>query len=347
MFFVRFTLHVLVQYVHCQQINGMLGLSWAAMWAVVSAANPAAQQGFIPVSTADSPVSSKGPKAQGTSTPWKALLLQPAIWAIVVCFSIFAHDISDVAPLEYLLRWCAIHHHTYPLAQINNYTFHYAFYVIMNWLPTYCVARLGTDLASLGILKTLPYVVMFVSSNLGAWGGDWLIAMRHWPVARARKAVNTAGVFAVLSLFPCMSHNPPPPPCRIPDCKPCHVRHGICKNHTNRHHGDVGGLGGVGCCPGRLFRQSHGHCAQVCGGGDGHQQHGGHLVGGGGCCRDGVDARGGRGWQQHHGVGVVAGRGNCALPRGDGGVFAVRAGTTGGWVGNNWVGNNLFDDLSI
>ncbi len=63
----------------------------------------------------------------------------------------------------------------------------------MNWLPTYCVARLGTDLASLGAVKTLPYVVMFVSSNLGAWAGDWLIAMRRWPVARARKAVNTSG----------------------------------------------------------------------------------------------------------------------------------------------------------
>ncbi len=66
------------------QINGVLGLSWAALWAAVSAANPAAQQGFIPVTTADTPASSKGPKAQGTSTPWRLLLTQPAVWAIVV-----------------------------------------------------------------------------------------------------------------------------------------------------------------------------------------------------------------------------------------------------------------------
>lgn len=63
----------------------------------------------------------------------------------------------------------------------------------MNWLPTYFAARLGTDLASLGAVKTLPYVVMFFTSNAGAWAGDWLIAHKHWPVARARKMVNTSG----------------------------------------------------------------------------------------------------------------------------------------------------------
>jgi hypothetical protein len=36
-------------------------------------------------------------------TPWQRMLRHPALWAIV----------------------------------INNFTFHYAFYVIMNWMPTY------------------------------------------------------------------------------------------------------------------------------------------------------------------------------------------------------------------
>ncbi len=55
----------------------------------------------MPVTAADA----KDPaaKLRGSAVPWRRMLLHPAVWAIV----------------------------------INNYTFHYAFYVVMNWLPTY------------------------------------------------------------------------------------------------------------------------------------------------------------------------------------------------------------------
>lgn len=55
----------------------------------------------MPVTAADA----KDPagKLRGSAVPWRRMLLHPAVWAIVV----------------------------------NNYTFHYAFYVVMNWLPTY------------------------------------------------------------------------------------------------------------------------------------------------------------------------------------------------------------------
>lgn len=42
-------------------------------------------------------------KGRTAPTPWRGMLLSPAVWAIVV----------------------------------NNFAFHYAFYVVMNWLPTY------------------------------------------------------------------------------------------------------------------------------------------------------------------------------------------------------------------
>ena len=42
-------------------------------------------------------------KSRAMGPPWGPLLRSPAVWAIVV----------------------------------NNFTFHYAFYVVMNWLPTY------------------------------------------------------------------------------------------------------------------------------------------------------------------------------------------------------------------
>ena len=39
---------------------------------------------------------------------------------------------------------------------------------------------LHTSLASLSSAKTLPYLVMFLTSNLGGWAGDYLIARpRH------------------------------------------------------------------------------------------------------------------------------------------------------------------------
>lgn len=98
-------------------------------------------------------------KARAAPTPWRRMLRSPAVWAIV----------------------------------INNFAFHYAFYVIMNWMPTYFNAILKKELSDLGPLKTLPYLAMFLTSNAGGWAGDWLIVRRGAPVAAARKAVNTAG----------------------------------------------------------------------------------------------------------------------------------------------------------
>ena len=46
---------------------------------------------------------SRGGKGRAPATPWGRMLRHPALWAIVA----------------------------------NNFTFHYAFYVVMNWLPTY------------------------------------------------------------------------------------------------------------------------------------------------------------------------------------------------------------------
>ena len=77
--------------------------------------------------------------------------------------------------------------------QVNNFTFHYAFYVVMNWLPTYFDKVLRANLAELGPVKTLPYLIMFAMSNVGNLCGDWLISRGKWSVAAARKAVNTIG----------------------------------------------------------------------------------------------------------------------------------------------------------
>ena len=57
---------------------------------------------------------------------------------------------------------------------------------------------LHADLARLGLVKTAPYLVMFATSNIGSYIGDYLIASRRSSVAQARKIVNTLGALHVL-----------------------------------------------------------------------------------------------------------------------------------------------------
>ena len=60
---------------------------------------------------------------------------------------------------------------------------------------TYGAQVLHANLASLSGTKTAPYLVMFLTSNLGGWAGDYLITQRITSTAGGRKAVNTIGIF--------------------------------------------------------------------------------------------------------------------------------------------------------
>lgn len=77
---------------------------------------------------------------------------------------------------------------------LNNFTFHYSFYVVMNWLPTYFEQLLGIRLADLGAVgKVLPYLSMFVATVLGGVLGDKCITRLGMSVASSRKLVNSVG----------------------------------------------------------------------------------------------------------------------------------------------------------
>ena len=94
----------------------------------------------------------------GKGTPWRAMLGSSAVWTVVA----------------------------------SNFAFHYTFFVILNWLPTYYTAQ-GVDLGTAA--GTVPYLVMFALCNVGGWASDWLVAAGP-SVLAVRKGMNTLG-FAV------------------------------------------------------------------------------------------------------------------------------------------------------
>lgn len=94
-----------------------------------------------------------------THIPWKKIMLSLPVWAIVV----------------------------------NNFTFHYALYVLMNWLPTYFELGLKVSLQGMDSSKMVPYLNMFVFSIVGGFIADYLITKRILSVTRTRKFLNTVG----------------------------------------------------------------------------------------------------------------------------------------------------------
>ncbi|XP_009773264.1 putative anion transporter 5 [Nicotiana tabacum] len=97
--------------------------------------------------------------------PWKRILVSLPVWAIVV----------------------------------NNFTFHYALYVLMNWLPTYFELGLQLSLQEMGSSKMMPYFNMFIFSNIGGVIADHLVTKKILSITKTRKVLNTVG-FMVASV---------------------------------------------------------------------------------------------------------------------------------------------------
>lgn len=153
-----------------------LGVMWSVLWFNYASDPPrsehpkAAASGFgehiLPVKGNQKlKVESGGNSAKAAKIPWKRILLSLPVWAIVV----------------------------------NNFTFHYALYVLMNWLPTYFEQGLQLSLQEMGSSKMMPYFNMFIFSNIGGVVADHLITRKIMSVSWTRKFLNTLG-FVVASL---------------------------------------------------------------------------------------------------------------------------------------------------
>lgn len=153
-----------------------LGAMWSMLWFKYSSDPPrsehpkAAAAGFgeniLPVKgNLRLKVENGGSSVKTVKIPWKKILVSLPVWAIVV----------------------------------NNFTFHYALYVLMNWLPTYFEQGLQLSLQEMGSSKMMPYFNMFIFSNIGGVVADHLITRKLMSITWTRKFLNTLG-FVVASL---------------------------------------------------------------------------------------------------------------------------------------------------
>ncbi|KAL8224430.1 hypothetical protein R6Q57_019905 [Mikania cordata] len=142
-----------------------LGGMWSVLWFKFASDPPrsqhpkAAASGFgeslLPVKDGQS----QRDKTDKSQIPWRRIFLNLPVWAIVA----------------------------------NNFTFHYALYVLMNWLPTYFELGLKSSLQEMGSSKMMPYLNMFIFSNIGGVIADHMITKQILSVTKTRKALNTIG----------------------------------------------------------------------------------------------------------------------------------------------------------
>ncbi|CAK8575229.1 unnamed protein product [Lathyrus sativus] len=156
--------------------EAVLGFAWSLLWfryaSDPKASASGAGESLLPVNkkidrkvsdiNVETGVERNGVKKTGVGIPWLKIMTSLPVWAIVV----------------------------------NNFTFHYALYMLMNWLPTYFELGLKLSLHEMGSSKMLPYLNMFVFSNIGGVVADYLITRRIMSVTGTRKFLNTIGFLA-------------------------------------------------------------------------------------------------------------------------------------------------------
>lgn len=91
--------------------------------------------------------------------PWRALLAQPAVWALIV----------------------------------NHFCTNWTLYVLLSWLPSFFRTTFQTSIFDAGLFSAAPWLSMFVMIHVSAWLSDALIA-RGVRATLVRKLMQTVGL---------------------------------------------------------------------------------------------------------------------------------------------------------
>lgn len=157
-------------------VEAALGAIWSILWFKYASDPPRSDRpkamaaGFgeslLPVTRLKDKMRMQngGNSLNATKIPWKRIIFSLPVWAIVA----------------------------------NNFTFHYALYVLMNWLPTYFELGLQLSLQEMGSSKMVPYLNMFIFSNIGGVVADHLITRKILSVTKTRKLLNTVKPFILI-----------------------------------------------------------------------------------------------------------------------------------------------------
>ena len=136
---------------------GAVGFLWWFAWQRVAAKTPGDHARLDPAERAYIEAH-LGTDASAAPPTLKAMLAQPAIWAIVVC------------------HFCA----------------NWGTYVLLAWMPTYINKGLGVDFASVGIFTMIPSLFSFLALNAGGALADRLLAS-GMATTRVRKLMQSIG----------------------------------------------------------------------------------------------------------------------------------------------------------
>jgi ACS family sodium-dependent inorganic phosphate cotransporter len=149
-------------------VFGLFGIAWYAFWHFTSSERPEDARGIHPAEL-ELIRANTAPPAVKVEVPWARILRSSAVWALI----------------------------------FNHFCSNWGFYVILSWLPRYFADAHKLDLVAVGYASLLPWIVMFVLTNVGAQIADGLLA-RGKSVVYVRKLMQSIGflgsAFALLAI---------------------------------------------------------------------------------------------------------------------------------------------------
>lgn len=138
-------------------VFGGLGFVWYVFWHFFASDSPETHSSISRAEIEAIRVNTPSPP-KNESIPWGMLLSRAPVWAII----------------------------------INHFCSNWGFYVILTWLPTYFTQVLHAELHKVGVYTVLPWLVMFLMSNVAGWIADRLLKAGI-SLTLVRKLMQTVG----------------------------------------------------------------------------------------------------------------------------------------------------------
>ncbi|MCK9284959.1 MAG: ACS family MFS transporter [Rhodocyclaceae bacterium] len=139
-------------------VFGLLGVLWAIAW-IPSSYNDPRQHPRISREELELLDRDRPSDATPGAVPWRRLLTQPAVWALMV----------------------------------NGFCSAWTLYVLLAWLPSYFNKIYGMNMLKAGFYSAAPWITLFILVNAGGWIAD-AMTRRHISTTSVRKTMQASGL---------------------------------------------------------------------------------------------------------------------------------------------------------